>query len=450
MKTAWTNIRSTSGVCPVPIYTMPWPCGGNCSYCPQAQGIPRSYVPNPDTVFASKAEFDPGKQLERHLRSIRDKVAKPCKTEIILLGGSFSFLPEEYRRQFIKGVYDTLNGEFSKDIEESVQRQNKAQWRCVGITVESRPDQIDEAECRFLLGLGITKVELGVQSLNRFVLDRVNRGHTPDNVKSATSLLRRFGFKVGFHIMLGLPGSSPLHDLRTIHEVFDDPSLSPDFLKIYPCVLFKNSNWQPSLWRAYRQSLWIPYDNETATKLVYEIERAAPRYVRISRIQRQFSANWIAAGPVLVLRSHHDMNCACIRCREVGYHIEAQEAAASELRWNLKAQWQGRGIFLEATMEQDNNVLLGLARLSKGISNVAYLRELKVFGPTVPVGKQGLIQHKGIGYSLLKCSEKLAKETLYCHTLRVLTGVGVRTYFENLGYSLYDNYMEKELPILFG
>lgn len=312
-----TRISFYSGVVPFPIYTKPTSCGGTCIYCPTAYGIPKSYVPNKDTLAARSLNYSPSHQFQLFLERILKKrsfVALPL--EVIILGGSFSFIDSKYRQMFLRELYNAMafaNSDFSnQDPWES------SPFRCSVLTVESRPDQITPDECTFLRSLGVSKVEIGVQHLNDDILRYSNRGHNQSDIIRATRILKAEGFKVGYHIMLGLPGSKIDDDLDMVSSGLWSEDYSPDYLKVYPCVLLKAKNLQPKLHRLYEENKWKPLSTESLTYLLEILRKNVPSYVRISRIQRQFADAIIEAGPQIGIRNLLNGNCQCIRCREVG------------------------------------------------------------------------------------------------------------------------------------
>ena len=123
-----------------------------------------------------------------------------------------------------------------------------------------------------MLWLGATKVELGVQSTRDEILERMGRGHLVSHTVDANCRLREAGLKVGFHLMPGLPGSSPELDMQIFEELFEMEELRPDYLKIYPTLVIEGTE----LFRMYQQGEYIPYGDEEAADLISRIKEILP------------------------------------------------------------------------------------------------------------------------------------------------------------------------------
>lgn len=312
-KSTGRRIRSYGGVYVIPLFTAPFPCGGQCLYCPDTSGLPRSYVPNASTLAAKKVAFSSGKQIV-HATKILQREGVGLPLEIIILGGSFSSLGQKYREKFITSLYSGL----SDNIDEGTSFIENAKFRCSILTVECRPDQITDQECKELRALGVSKVELGVQHLNDNVSDTCNRGHGVDAVKKATRLLKNHGFKIGYHIMLGLPGSNRDLDEQMLSEQLWLPEFAPDFLKVYPCVLLKDPVLQPKLHNLFETRAWAPLKEDYFMHLLKVLIDNVPPTIRISRIQRYFREDSVICGFFRGIREDVVGGCRCIRCREAG------------------------------------------------------------------------------------------------------------------------------------
>ncbi len=237
---ARTKVSNYGGVYPIPIYTKPSYCGGNCIYCPKSEHLPNSYIQNEDTAFALNVNYSPERQLIRYIQQIEASEGYGIPLEIIILGGSFSSYTKKYRKDFISRLYNCMQELHLMNKESGI----PLEYLCSILTVESRPDQINKNECNFLRRIGVSKVEIGVQHVSDTILKKVNRGHSVRDVIKATYLLKSFGFKVGYHVMIGLPGSTHQDDVRMLKKSLWKPELSPDFLKIYPCELLKKRTYQ--------------------------------------------------------------------------------------------------------------------------------------------------------------------------------------------------------------
>jgi elongator complex protein 3 len=195
--------------------------------------------------------YDPTRQVSNRLDQLKIIGHSASKVELILQGGTFTAAPLVYQRAFVKGCLDAMTGVSSKTLEAAKVNAETSETRNVGITFETRPDYCDETTVDQMLDMGVTRVELGVQSVYDDVYHLVERGHTVADVVHATRRLKDAGLKVGYHIMLGLPGSNPERDVACFDQLFADPAFMPDMLKIYPCLVLKGTKiydwWTPAV-----------------------------------------------------------------------------------------------------------------------------------------------------------------------------------------------------------
>ena len=436
----------------------PFSCPGRCVYCPSSPEAPKSYtVESPAVLRARSCGFDAKKQVEVRLKTLADMGHAQDKVELIIMGGTFLFYPRDYQYRFIKDCYDALNGIFSSSLEEARKLNERAEHRCVGLCIETRPDFCGEEEIRDMLDFGTTRVELGVQTLDDEVHRLTKRGHGVAEVISATRLLRDYGFKVYYHWMPGLPGSTPEHDLELARQLFADERFRPDGLKLYPTLVVSGSELEG--W--YRDKRYQPYEDEKMIDLLMAIKALIPKYVRISRLMRDIPSKFIIAGSRdLALRGtirkkmdQTGLRCSCIRCREYGHRLRDGWVIGEPWLTRLDYEtWGGKEVFL--SYEDENETLFGLLRLrinegpqTGSNTDSALVRELHIFGPEVPLGKRlaQSPQHQGLGEKLLQEAERLAREEFKADRLSVLSGVGAREYYRSLGYSMEGAYMVKEL-----
>jgi len=454
--------RTISGVTPVAVMTLPMKCPGQCLYCPTYSNTPQSYTPeSPAVLRARKCDYDARQQVKLRLRILSEMGHPTDKVELIVMGGTFLAYPEDYQYQFIKDCYDALNGVESPTLEEAKRLNETAKHRCTGLCIETRPDWCGQKEIDRMLEFGTTRVELGVQTLNDEIYRLVRRGHKVADVVKATALLREHGFKVHYHLMPGLPGSTPQEDLEISRRLFADDSFRPDGLKLYPTVVVEGTELE----RWYKDERYQPYDVNTMVNLLVEIKSMVPKYVRISRVLRDIPAKFIMAGCKDSLRGmikqrmrQKAVECKCIRCREYGHRArDGWEIGKPHLvRMDYEASG-GREIFL--SFEDDKETLFGLLRMriqSKPIpalphevnGNLALIRELHVFGPEVPLSgqKPEAVQHKGLGKALLHEAERIAGKEFQAQQMVVLSGTGAKEYYRTeFGYSSLGDYMIKEL-----
>ena len=453
--------RTISGVTPVAVMTQPAECPGRCIYCPTYSATPQSYTPeSPAVLRGIQCDFDAVEQVRMRLGMLSDMGHPTDKIELIIMGGTFLATPPEYQYGFIKGCYDALNGEDSANLEEAKHLNETTSHRCTGLCIETRPDWCGPEEIDRMLEFGATRVELGVQTLDETVYQLVRRGHGVEEVVRSTKLLKEHGFKVHYHWMPGLPGSTPEKDLEMSRQLFADPRFRPDGLKLYPTMVVEGTELE----RWYRQGRYQPYPIDVMIDLMADIKALVPGYVRISRVLRDIPSKFIVAGCRDSLRGiirermkTRGSECRCIRCREYGHRImSGRETGEAHLARTDYEASGGTEVFL--SFEDDNETLFGLLRLriqprpiaragqEKGLS--AVVRELHVYGPEVPLRRQDATaaQHKGLGKSLFREAERIARDELHAGQMAVLSGAGAREYYRTeFGYDEKGGYMVREL-----
>jgi len=456
------STRTISGVTPVAVMTQPMKCPGQCVYCPVYQETPRSYTPeSPAVLRAKKCDYDARQQTELRLRILSEMGHPTDKIELIIMGGTFLAYPEEYQYRFIKGCYDALNGTESATLEEAKRFNETANHRCTGLCIETRPDWCGFEEIKRMLDFGATRVELGVQILDDEIYRLVNRGHKVEDVAGATALLKDYGFKVHYHLMPGLPGSTPQKDLDLAVLAFNDSRFKPDGLKLYPTMVVEGTELE----RWYQEGRYQPYPIDTMINLLAEIKSVVPKYVRISRLLRDIPAKYITSDLKESIRDvvkqrmqEQGVECKCIRCREYGHRVRNKWKTGEPglARMDYEASG-GREIFL--SFEDENETLFGLLRMRvqsrpiAGLSEevkgkLAVIRELHIYGPEVPLReqKEAAAQHKGLGKALLKEAERIAASEFQVKLMAILSGVGAREYYRSeFSYSLKGDYMVKGL-----
>ncbi len=444
-------MRTMSGVAVVAVMTSPYPCPhGKCMYCPGGvdNNSPQSYTgKEPAARRAERNEFDPYRQVTERMRQLEAIGHRTDKIDLIIMGGTFTSRDPEYQDMFVRRCFDAMNGRDAPDTATAQEWNETAEHRCVGLTVETRPDVFTDEQIERSMELGATRVELGVQILDDGILASVDRGHGVKEVIDGTKRCKDHGLKICYHIMPGLPGSSPEKDLECFGRVFSDPDFRPDMLKFYTTLVVAGTK----LYDMWKAGDYEPYDVDTATALLADMKAMVPEYVRIQRIQRDIPAPQIAAG---ILRSNirqlvqerlkeTGRECRCIRCREVG-HSDISLGDPSEIKMGdlVYEASGGREHFINLTYEDK---LIGYARLRLDGSGIGTIRELKVFGKMAQIGKDGEDwQHRGFGKELLAEAERTAREN-GCSEMRVTSGVGVRGYYRSQGYDLIRPYMVKRL-----
>ncbi|MCD6470966.1 tRNA uridine(34) 5-carboxymethylaminomethyl modification radical SAM/GNAT enzyme Elp3 [bacterium] len=462
-------IRSLSGIAVISVLTKPWPCPGKCIYCPKEKGIPKSYLSGEPAVERAKAlNYNPYLQVQKRIKMLKENGHPTDKIELIVIGGTWSYLPRYYQTWFIKRCFQAANGKKLKNENlKKVQKINeKAKHRIVGLTLETRPDFITPEEIFRMRKLGCTRVEIGVQILDDEVLKINKRGHKIQETIKATKLLKDAGFKICYHIMPGLLGSNPKNDFEKFKKIFSDENFRPDMLKIYPCVVTKGSQ----LYKLWKNKKYKPYTDKKLIELLIKMKTIVPPYIRINRVIRDIPANRIEGGSKIsnlreVVQKEmkkRGLKCRCIRCREIksaDYKIKDIKLIKRKYRAS-----KGEEIFLSYE-DVKNDKLLAFLRLrlpnknnkSKiyhyfpELKNVALVRELHTYGQLISIGKKtktkpklNKAQHLGFGKKLMNEAEKIVKNYGY-KKIAVISGIGVREYYRKLGYRLKNTYMVKTI-----
>lgn len=460
-------VRTISGVAVVATMTEPHACPhGKCAYCPGGPdlGVPQSYTGHePATMRGIQHQFDSFKQTKSRLDQLRTIGHSVQKVELIVMGGDWCSKPFEYREGFVKGCLDAMNGIESPDIQQAMQKNEVSEVRNIGLTFETRPDWVTEQSIDEMLHMGATRVELGVQTLSDEVLDLVQRGHHVEDTTRATQLLRDSGLKICYHMMPGLPGSSPIRDVDDFKTLFTDSKFQPDMLKIYPTLVVKNTD----LYDWWREGDYTPYPNEQIIELVSQVVGDMPEYVRIQRMQRDIPLHQIEAGlnkgNLRELVHKHMLEKRIrnptIRYREVGHFqirtgkpIDAKEI--NLIRRDYEAA-DGLEFFLSYE-DVSNDVILAFLRLRLPSSDshrpelqesCVIIRELRVYGPVVEIGQRDPTawQHLGLGEQLVKKAEEIGRDELGVKRILVNSGIGVKPYYRTLGYQNAGPYLMKNL-----
>ncbi|HEX2014789.1 MAG TPA: tRNA uridine(34) 5-carboxymethylaminomethyl modification radical SAM/GNAT enzyme Elp3 [Nitrososphaera sp.] len=452
--------KTASGVAVIAVMPKPYECPhGRCVYCPGGIefNTPLSYTgTEPATRSAQKFAFDPYQQVKSKLEHLQSRGHDTGKTEIVIVGGTFPFMPVDYQRGFAKSCYDALNGSLSENLEDAKASNENASNRCVGFTVETKPDYCKEPHVDLMLELGVTRVEIGVQSLRNEVYKLVNRGHNLDDVIDAFRIARDSGCKIAAHMMPGLPGSSPEKDIEDFRRLFEDEALKPDMLKIYPTLVVEHTG----LHKMQRNGRYHAYSDADLVEVIVEAKKIVPAWVRIMRVQREIESKDIVAGPKsgnlrqVVLRRLRDIGfgCRCIRCREAGLQRRYPGEDDVELKRVDYGASGGREIFLSYE-SRDGQTILGFLRLRKvarphriELAGSAIVRELHVYGQAVGVGKEEArdsFQHRGYGAKLLKEAERISESELGVDKIAVIAAVGTRQYYRRRGYRQDGPYVSK-------
>jgi len=454
--------RAISGVNVVAVMTKPYPCPhGRCAYCPGGPeaGSPQSYTGHePAAMRGAQNAFDSGAQVRSRIDQLRAIGHTVDKVDLIIMGGTFPASPRVYQEWFVKGCLDAIAGSESGSLEEAKLRAESSEIRNVGVTVETRPDCLARPDIDGMLGLGVTRVEVGVQNVYDDIYRLVKRGHTVRDVVEGTRRLKDSALKVCYHMMPGLPGSTPERDLEGFRRIFEDPAFKPDMLKIYPTLVVKGTK----LYEWWSRGEYKPMATEEAAELVARVKEMVPPWVRIMRVQRDIPVNQIDAG---VDKSNlrqlaqeklreRGARCKCIRCREAGHRaMEDVEPESLDVVHRLYEASGGTEGFISVE-DADNDVLVGFLRLRLPSEeafrpeitvDTGLVRELHVYGSMTPVGAPGVDwQHMGWGEALMEEAERVAAER-GMRRMVVMSALGTKEYYRKLGYVKEGPYVSKTL-----
>lgn len=490
--------RTASGVFPIAVMSAPFACShGKCVYCPGGPNsvfgdVPQSYTGNePSTMRAIRAGYDSYLIVFNRLEQYVVLGRIPEKCEVIIQGGTFPSMPKGYQEEFVKNIYKAMNDfseyffkekelDFEKfkeffelpgdidnderaervkkrilalketsDLEEEQEKNETSQIRCVGLTIETKPDWGFVKHGNEMLRFGCTRVEIGVQSTFQDIIMKLNRGHTVEDTKQSFRELKDLGFKINAHIMLGLPGSSQARDLQSLKDLFGDEDFRPDLLKIYPCLVIKGT----PLYELWKRGMYKEITVEEAARTIAEAKKFIPEYVRIMRVQRDIPSTVIDAGPIKTnLRQEVEkicvregIKCRCIRCREA----KTESLPESTLKVAEYAASRGKEFFISL---ESKDKIVGYCRLRFPSSQLreeitketAIIRELHIYSDALPLGKRDeqSLQHRGFGKKLMNEAERIAKEHKKTKMV-VISGRGVRGYYKKLGYKEEGPYVSK-------
>ena len=456
-------VRTLSGVTTITVLTKPFPCPGECIFCPSETDMPQSYLPDePGARRGVENEFDPYRQVSSRLKALREVGHPTDKIELLILGGSWSAYPREYREWFTRRCFEALNEENPQDdqpeakLVDAQQRNETGAHRCVGLVLETRPDLITREELIFNRRLGATKLQIGIQSMDENVLALNRRGHSAAQAIEAVRLIRAAGYKLVAHWMPNLLGATLESDRADFARLWETGSIQPDELKIYPCQLLRSAE----LYRYWERGDYQPYTEAELISLLADIKPGVPRYCRINRVIRDIpSPNVVEGNRNTSLRQdvareleRRGTPCACIRCREVRRgQVDVGALRLNDLVYGTASTEEH---FLSFDTREDK--LAGFLRLSlpletnalrlADLEGAAIIREVHVYGQSIEVGAglPGAAQHVGLGSRLLLEAERISREGGYAN-LAVISAVGTRRYYAARGFEPRELYMVKPL-----
>ncbi len=496
------TIRTLSGVAIITSLTKPYPCPGQCVYCPNQQNMPKSYIDTePAAARALKLNFDPYLQMQKRILTLEKNGHPTDKIEFIVKGGTWNAYPLKYQYWFILESFKACNNfkrrqpkkrlykyqHFSLDYLKKQlyleQRYNEtSKHRIIGLTLETRPDAINYKTIQQMREQGCTRIELGLQATDNKILKLIKRGHSAEDFQRAIFLLRQSAFKVDLHFMPMLPGSSPQKDVQMYKEIFSNPGYKPDMIKIYPCTVIENTELE----QMYKTGYYKPYSDKKLFSALIEMKINTPRYARISRLIRDIPTQEIQAGNKItnlrellkIEMTKQGLKCQCLRCREIGHlnkkiqnQIQTKKPqlfidrystiGGTEYFLSFEDKYrQAVFAFLRLRIPNSNltttkiinqKTINNLKKIYKNfpcLVNSAHIRELHTYGQLLSLNRSNSqeksAQHKGLGKKLIQQAEKIAKQEGKSGVV-IISGVGVRDYYRHLGYKLKQTYMYKKI-----
>jgi elongator complex protein 3 len=449
-------VRTLSGVTTVTVLTKPYPCPGKCIFCPEEARMPKSYLSDePGAMRAVEHGFDPYAQVHSRLEALASVGHPTDKVELLVLGGTFSSYRRDYQEWFIRRCFDALNAGQASTLAAAHSANEAGPHRNVGLVIETRPDEITPGELAWLRTLGVTKIQLGAQSLDDRILELNQRGHTLEETHRAVALARAAGFKIVLHWMPNLLGATPASDRVDFARLWD--GLCPDEIKIYPCQLLENA----PLYAYWQRGEYQPYTTQELIELIADVKPTIPRYCRVNRVIRDIPSTHVVAGnkrtslrqDVHAEMARRGTRCNCIRCREVGdQKVDGSALKLDDLTY--PAEWAEEH-FLSFVTPDDR--IAGFLRLSlpgasapstllEDLEGAALIREVHVYGQSLPLGSEqaGAAQHTGLGSRLIQLAERTARTHGYSR-LAVIAAVGTRLYYLERGFERGTLYLVKKL-----
>lgn len=467
-------IRTASGIAVVAVMCKPHRCphinmtGNICVYCPGGPDSDFEYSTQsytgyePTSMRAIRARYDPYLQTRHRVEQLKQLGHSVDKVEFIVMGGTFMSLPDDYRDYFIRNLHDALSGHKSDSVEEAVKYSERAKSKCIGITIETRPDYCLEKHLSDMLSYGCTRLEIGVQSIYEDVALDTNRGHTVKAVCDTFKIAKDAGFKVVTHMMPDLPNVDLERDIEQFVEFFENPEFRADGLKIYPTLVIRGTGLY-ELWKTGRYKSYPP---SVLVDLIAKILALIPPWCRVYRVQRDIPMPLVSSGVehgnlrelALGRMKELGLKCRDVRTREVGITEIHERKRPLNVEY-VRRDYQANG-GLESFLTYEDpfeDILIGLLRLRKCNPKTTFrselkgrcsiVRELHVYGSVVPVSghDQDKFQHQGYGALLMEQAERIAIKEHGSARIAVISGVGTRNYYRKLGYNLEGPYMVKSL-----
>ena len=466
-------VRTASGIAVVAVMCKPHRCphiaytGNICVYCPGGPDSDFEYSTQsytgyePTSMRAIRARYDPYEQARGRVEQLKQLGHSIDKVEYVVMGGTFMSLPQDYREDFITQLHNALSGFNGNDLDEAIKYSQQSVTKCVGITIETRPDYCTGTHLDDMLRYGCTRLEIGVQSLYEDVARDTNRGHTVKSVCETFAIAKDAGYKVVSHMMPDLPNVGMERDIEQFKEYFENPDFRTDGLKIYPTLVIRGTG----LYELWKTGKYKSYNANALVDLVARIMALVPPWTRIYRVQRDIPMPLVTSGVdngnlrELALARMKDLGTSCrdVRTREVGIQEVHHKVSPDQVELIRRDYYANGGWETFLSYEDPKkDILIGLLRLRKASKKYTYrkefvnqrtsiVRELHVYGSVVPLHSRDprKFQHQGFGTLLMEEAERIAREEHGSEKISVISGVGVRNYYAKLGYELDGPYMSK-------
>ena len=222
----------------IPVFVPHLGCPNDCIFCNQ-----KSISGQKEQMTKEKAK----EIIDKFLNEIQRKAGEK-EIEIAFFGGSFTAIEEEKQEQLLSTAYEYVK-----------------EGKVDSIRISTRPDCINRTILKRLKKYKVKTIELGVQSANDYILKRAGRGHTFEDVKKASKLIRRYRFVLGHQMMVGLPESTRIDEINTAKKLI---KLKPKMVRIYPVLVIKGTKLEKELQEGKYQPLTVVQAVETCKELV--------------------------------------------------------------------------------------------------------------------------------------------------------------------------------------
>ena len=258
----------------IPIFVPHLGCPNDCTFCNQRKISGQ---------MKKITESDVIDTIEFYLSNFKEKNAYK---EVAFYGGSFTGIDEETQNKLLEIAYEYVK---EKKID--------------GIRISTRPDYIDKKTLKRLKKYKVKTIELGCQSTNDFVLQKCKRGHTYNDIVKASKLIRWYGFTLGHQMMVGLPESSALDDIKTAKDLI---KLKPKIVRIYPVLVIRGTELENEYNNGEYEPLTVDQAVERCKELCYLFKKKKINVIRIGLQNTETIASPGSTGSEVVAGPYHE------------------------------------------------------------------------------------------------------------------------------------------------